>query len=388
MTITNTKTSEKYTAISGQTAYKYGFKIFHKDHLKVKVLSYELEAGYDASIIAVNNVGEKEGTVIIKEPVAGSTIIIYRETDIIQENDYVENTPFKVESHEEALDYNIAILQEINEKVMKSSSTGIQGSKGDDGAPGVSPYDDTSVYIKDSVCSFDGNLYISIIDDSHIGVTPLDDTSWKRINDNLPDDDSVETKHIKEKAITLSKMADGTPYHMLSYNSLQRPIFSPYLIDIRQKWHSLIMTSPANLDNERELGSTYTNETEQILVVIVSEGTGGNTLVFGSDAKCTLPIETSCTAAGGVWDTDKCTFAATTCTDAGGTWDDDKCIFTKIECEAVGGIWINAIENVSFGKNNVRTFIVMPGESYKAAGSTDGSWVELKIPKQTEEGTQ
>lgn len=75
--------------------------------------------GQDYTLIGAN---QAAGGALIchAAPVAGSTLVIYRDVPITQETDYVENDPFPAESHERALDKLTMIAQQLAGELQRS----------------------------------------------------------------------------------------------------------------------------------------------------------------------------------------------------------------------------------------------------------------------------
>lgn len=103
----------RYIAAEGDGPYHFSWTSDEATEIKVEVdrvlqvegQQYELE-DYDP---------EEGGSVrFVPTPESGAEILIYRETPITQQLDYIEGEPFPAETHERQMDKDTRILQEIN----------------------------------------------------------------------------------------------------------------------------------------------------------------------------------------------------------------------------------------------------------------------------------
>lgn len=129
--ITITKVSEEYVGNGVQTIFDYRFKIFHSDHLFISI------NGIGANAVITGAGNDLGGTIEFPvAPISGAIVFMQRESPAVQETDYKPNEPFKVESHEEALDYNVAIIQELRARLSSPIVKGDPGAPGAQGDPG------------------------------------------------------------------------------------------------------------------------------------------------------------------------------------------------------------------------------------------------------------
>ena len=105
MTIANTTSKLYYTANGSQTVFPYTFKIFNDSDLIVVLRDTN---GDETTVTnySVSGAGNDSGGNITftTAPANGKTVVIRRVLPETQETDYVENSAFLAESHEDALD--------------------------------------------------------------------------------------------------------------------------------------------------------------------------------------------------------------------------------------------------------------------------------------------
>jgi hypothetical protein len=124
MTVPISSNRVQYDGNGSQTSFPYTFRIFDTADLVVILTSalgvdttWTLNTQYTvtgADLVGGGNVVVKT-TPVDYTPAAGTKLTIYREVDITQESDYVENAPFHADTLEDDLDKGIMIDQQLNE---------------------------------------------------------------------------------------------------------------------------------------------------------------------------------------------------------------------------------------------------------------------------------
>jgi hypothetical protein len=117
MTVSSETRKNSYSGNGTQTIFPYTFKIFEDADLAVTLRDSDggetiqtLNSDY-----TVTGAGEDSGgNVIMADPVlVDESLVIERTLDYVQETDYVENDDFGAETHEEALDRIVMLVQQI-----------------------------------------------------------------------------------------------------------------------------------------------------------------------------------------------------------------------------------------------------------------------------------
>jgi hypothetical protein len=121
MTVSVTTNKVLYTANGTQTVFPYTFKIFNDSDLTV----YTRDASGNETLVTnytVSGAGNDAGgnVTFTTAPNNGYTVVIVRELDVTQDTDYVENSPFQADSHENALDKLTMIDQQQDETITRS----------------------------------------------------------------------------------------------------------------------------------------------------------------------------------------------------------------------------------------------------------------------------
>lgn len=120
MTISSTYAPINYTGNGSTTAFPVTFPFFGTGTgAEIRVVEVVIATGAETTKVngtdyTVTGGNNATGTVTAATAPA-STVkwVIYRDTDQLQETDYVENDPFPAETHEDALDRLTAIAQEL-----------------------------------------------------------------------------------------------------------------------------------------------------------------------------------------------------------------------------------------------------------------------------------
>jgi Pectate lyase superfamily protein len=117
MTISTTTSRISYNGNSVTTVFSFPYKFLANGHLVVvEVSSTGVETTKTLTThYTVTGAGDDGGgsVTMVTAPAVGVTLIIYRDTPITQETDYISGDPFPAETHESALDKLTAIAQEI-----------------------------------------------------------------------------------------------------------------------------------------------------------------------------------------------------------------------------------------------------------------------------------
>jgi hypothetical protein len=117
MTISTTESRISYNGNGATTVFSFPYRFLANADLKVVEVS---AAGVEtlktiASDYTLTGAGDDAGgsVTMLVAPVTGTRLIIYRDTGITQETDYISGDPFPAETHERALDRLTMIAQEI-----------------------------------------------------------------------------------------------------------------------------------------------------------------------------------------------------------------------------------------------------------------------------------
>lgn len=113
MTVSNTTLRVEYSPGGSTEEFAVPFQFIDADDLVVEVdeVAQTLNSDY-----TVSGGAGSTGTVTFgTAPASGTELVIYRQTDITQATDYVENDSFSAETHEDALDKLTLICQELDD---------------------------------------------------------------------------------------------------------------------------------------------------------------------------------------------------------------------------------------------------------------------------------
>ena len=117
MTISTTTARVPYNGNGITTVFPIPFRFLVNDDIvvvRVDAAGVETTLVYTTDYTLTGAGGEAGGTVtMLVAPASGTRLIIYRDTDIVQETDYISGDPFPAETHERALDRLTMIAQEI-----------------------------------------------------------------------------------------------------------------------------------------------------------------------------------------------------------------------------------------------------------------------------------
>ena len=124
MTISTTESRISYNGNGVTTIFSFPYKFLANGDLVVVEVS---AAGVETvktltTHYTLTGVGNDAGGTVtmLVAPASGVTLVIYRETAITQEVDYISGDAFPAETHEGALDRLTVILQEMNSKVSRA----------------------------------------------------------------------------------------------------------------------------------------------------------------------------------------------------------------------------------------------------------------------------
>ena len=116
MTISTTDWRISYNGNSATTVFSFPYKFLANAHLFV--ISVDAAGVETVKTITtdytVTGAGDDAGgeVTMLVAPATGTTLVIYRDTEVVQETDYISGDPFPAESHETALDKLTMIMQE------------------------------------------------------------------------------------------------------------------------------------------------------------------------------------------------------------------------------------------------------------------------------------
>ena len=117
MTISTTTARTTYNGNGITTVFSIPFRFLaNGDIVVVEVSSAGVETTKALTTnYTLNGAGDDSGGSVnmLVAPAVGTRLIIYRDTDIVQETDYISGDPFPAETHERALDRLTRIAQEI-----------------------------------------------------------------------------------------------------------------------------------------------------------------------------------------------------------------------------------------------------------------------------------
>ena len=116
MTISTTSSRISYNGNGVTTIFAFPYRFLDQGHLVVVSID-SLGAETVKTITThytVSGAGDPAGgsVTMLTAPATGTRLVIYRDTDVTQETDYVSGDPFPAESHETALDKLTMIMQE------------------------------------------------------------------------------------------------------------------------------------------------------------------------------------------------------------------------------------------------------------------------------------
>ena len=117
MTISTTDSRISYNGNGVTTVFSFPYRFLaNGDIVVVSVSSTGVEAVKTLTTnYTLTGAGDDAGgsVTMLVAPASGTRLIIYRDTDIVQETDYISGDPFPAETHERALDRLTMIAQEI-----------------------------------------------------------------------------------------------------------------------------------------------------------------------------------------------------------------------------------------------------------------------------------
>ena len=116
MTISTIEWRIAYNGNDVTTVFAFPYRFLSNNHLFV----IEVDAEGTETVkeitthFTVTGAGDDAGgsVTMLTAPATGVTLVIYRDTEVVQETDYVSGDPFPAESHETALDKLTMIMQE------------------------------------------------------------------------------------------------------------------------------------------------------------------------------------------------------------------------------------------------------------------------------------
>lgn len=116
MTISTTDWRISYAGNSATTVFAFPYRFLSNEHIVVLEVDADgTETPKEISThYTVTGAGDEAGGSItmLVAPATGKTLVIYRDTEVVQETDYISGDPFPAETHETALDKLTMIMQE------------------------------------------------------------------------------------------------------------------------------------------------------------------------------------------------------------------------------------------------------------------------------------
>ena len=199
MTVSSTTTKVSYSGNGSTTVFAYTFKIFADADLTVIVRTDSTGAEVTKTLTThytVSGAGNTNGGNVTfgTAPASGETVVIKRNLALTQSTDYTPNDPFPAASHEDALDRQMFVAQQQEERFARAL---------------VFPETDTasttipsSVARADKFLGFDSSGNIAAL--SSTGVTP------GAVGTGELEDGSVTEAKLASNAVTNAKMADDS----------------------------------------------------------------------------------------------------------------------------------------------------------------------------------
>jgi microcystin-dependent protein len=199
MTVSSTTTKVSYSGNGSTTVFAYTFKIFADADLTVIVRTDSTGAEVTKTLTTdytVSGAGNVSGgnVTFVTAPASGETVVIKRNLALTQSTDYTPNDPFPAASHEDALDRQMFIAQQQEERFGRAL---------------VLPETDTasttipnSVTRADKFLGFDSSGNVTAL--SSTGVTP------GAVGTGELEDGSVTTAKLADNSVTSAKIVDGT----------------------------------------------------------------------------------------------------------------------------------------------------------------------------------
>jgi hypothetical protein len=199
MTVSSTTTKVSYSGNGSTTVFAYTFKIFADADLTVIVRTDSTGAEVTKTLTThytVSGAGNTNGGNVTfgTAPASGETVVIKRNLALTQSTDYTPNDPFPAASHEDALDRQMFVAQQQEERFARAL---------------VFPETDTasttipsSVARADKFLGFDSSGNVAAL--SSTGTTP------GAVGTGELEDGSVITAKLADNSVISAKIVDGT----------------------------------------------------------------------------------------------------------------------------------------------------------------------------------
>lgn len=136
MTISTTDSRISYNGNGVTTVFSFPYRFLANGDLVVLSVS---AAGVETTKVlttdyTLTGAGDDAGgsVTMLVAPASGTRLVIYRDTAVTQETDYISGDPFPAETHERALDRLTMIAQEIDERTGRSLNLSIASPSGID----------------------------------------------------------------------------------------------------------------------------------------------------------------------------------------------------------------------------------------------------------------
>lgn len=278
MTISKLEYQASFIGNGATTEFPYVVNYYETDSIEVYFNDVKQTLGYEVTKkpqLVDEDISETVNIKFTTAPPVGINILIIRKTPKLQVLDFVDGSKLRAITLERGFDYVIMMIQEL-----------VQGAKGETGdigpigEAGVDWYNPIKNYKIHEICVHNQFIYRSLSDGNIAKLPPDTPTFWFKVREI--EANSVGTSDLKNKAVTLDKMADGTPYKYMGYNGSNVPSEMPTPLGVNQVWTSFTIGEGA----ERDANTEYTNNTGQSIEVnITGASIGHNFLELYIDGK-------------------------------------------------------------------------------------------------------
>jgi hypothetical protein len=191
MSLSNLTVSQTYTGDGTTTSYAIPFALLANSQVKVKKIDTLantegiLVVGTDYTVT-----GGNPGThvALTVAPLASDQVVVYRETTLTQDADYLAGAVFPAETHEKALDKMVMMIQELSYK-LSNTTPGSLGGTVELTPQALAPGDtilvsNSNAYLVKKVAGSGGATAINLIEDG--------DVAWQELRlVGTSDDDPI-----------------------------------------------------------------------------------------------------------------------------------------------------------------------------------------------------
>ena len=192
MTVTTTESVVTTVADGVQTEYSFLFPFIETDDIYVYINGSLV---LDTTYILTPEEDNQGGTITFDSPpVAGSQVLIQRQTPMTQTTDYPPYGPFPAEAHERALDKLTILVQEAVDATSTTLTLGFRYI-----GQWTYPY----YYEKLNIVTYGNNIYICNTD--HTSSSPIDFSNWTLLIDLTAVYDAVDDAQAAQAAAELAQ---------------------------------------------------------------------------------------------------------------------------------------------------------------------------------------